>query len=1016
MRTLSKDIIAEQLKQTLPLLLALIAAGLAGNYFKFPLFPKIDFIFGSIFAMLALQYCGFGRGILAAAIISSYTYILWNNPYAIIIMTAEVAVVGYLMKHRKMGMVLADALYWLIIGMPLCYLFYQLAMHLALSNTFIIMVKQAINGITNALVARLIFTGLSLRSRSSLTSYRELVYNFLALFVLLPTMIMLVTGSRADFSETDRQIRSTLMHDIHSLELRLETWVKNRKSAIINLAEMAATRSPQQMQPYVEYAKKSDLNFRLVGLMDRNAITTAFYPLVDELGKSNIGKNYADRPYIAQLKQTLKPMLSDIAMSRVGIPLPRVLVLAPVVMQGEYGGYAIGSLSLEQIKEHLDKNSEFNASLYSLLDSNGNVIMTNRTDQKVLTPFARAKGTLNRLDQHISQWMPTLPPNTSLTESWQRSFYFAEAAIGDLAEWKLILEQPVAPFQKTLYDKYTGRLTLLFVILLGALVLAELLSRKIVGAIEQLRTLTHELPARLASTLKVTDWPESGIKETAHLINNFRVMADSLTEQFYEVRQINESLEQRVEERTEELQRVEETIRLNEERLRLALSSSQQGWFDLDIPTGAVTVSPEYPWMIGYDPAEFDSSLQTWINALHPEDRDAVLKKFNECLKTGLTRSMEYRRKTKTGEWKWLRSIGQVISFDSQGKPLRLIGTHADISEYKQADMEREQFFRFFQTSADIMVIADPNGAFLKTNPACSELLGYSAEELVDKPFVDFIHPDDKQPTLDEMARQQQIGFSLNFENRYACKDGSFKWMSWRAIFNKEEGITYATARDITERKLAEEEIKRSLKEKEVLLKEIHHRVKNNMQVIYSLLNLQAKGIPEKEVRAMFEETRNRVHSMALIHEKLYRSTDLAHIDFKEYLTSLVAGIADTYKRHDVVLSVEMEPMALDVNIGIPCGLIVNELVSNCLKYAFPEKRKGTIKVGIIKNSEGNNVLTVSDNGVGFPETLDFRNTASLGLQLVNVLTSQIRGTIELMKEEGTMFKITFPGDNSITN
>ena len=143
---------------SIPILLALIAAGLAGNYFKFPLFLNIDFLLGSIFAMLALQFFGAGWGILAAAIIASYTYVLWNHPYAIIIMTAEVAIVGWLMWRHKIGMVLADTLYWLIIGMPLVYLFHHLLMQVNVSNACVTMTKQAINGIANALVARLVFT------------------------------------------------------------------------------------------------------------------------------------------------------------------------------------------------------------------------------------------------------------------------------------------------------------------------------------------------------------------------------------------------------------------------------------------------------------------------------------------------------------------------------------------------------------------------------------------------------------------------------------------------------------------------------------------------------------------------------------------------------------------------------------------------------------------------------------------------------------------------------------------
>ncbi|MEI6313880.1 MAG: cache domain-containing protein [Syntrophus sp. (in: bacteria)] len=550
MTTLNKGITLQQLKPTLPLFLALIAAGLAGNYFKFPIFLNVDFLFGSIFAMLALQFFGLGRGILAAAIIAGYTYFLWNHPYAIIIMTAEVAVVGWLMGRRKMGMVIADTIYWLIIGMPLVYLFYHVVMHVTFSNASIIMTKQVVNGIANALVARMIFTGYLLRTQTSTISYREIVYNLLTFFVLCPTLIMLAIGSRTDFNKTDLHIRTTLIQGSRRVTDSVETWVMNRKSAIVSLAEMAASRSPQQMQPYLELTKSSDINFPRIGLLDKTATTTAYVPLTDEFGVSNIGISAADRPYVSLLKHSLKPMLSEVLMGRVGAPKPRVFMLAPVIIHGEFGGYVVGVLSLEQIREQLDKNLAENNTLYTLLDKNGNIIMTNRTDQTVMTPFVRGKGTFNRLDKGISQWVPRLPPNTPPTERWQKSFYTAETTIGNTAEWKLILEQPVAPFQKTIYDNYTGKLTLLFLILLGALALAELLSRRSIVTLEKLRLITHDLPVRLATDSNEIVWPESGVKEANQVINDFREMANSLSEQFTTIRQINESLEQRVEDRT----------------------------------------------------------------------------------------------------------------------------------------------------------------------------------------------------------------------------------------------------------------------------------------------------------------------------------------------------------------------------------------------------------------------------------------------------------------------------------
>jgi two-component system cell cycle sensor histidine kinase/response regulator CckA len=528
--SLSTDALGKN-KYSIPLLITFIAAGLAGNYFKYPIFLNIDFLFGSIFAMLALQFFGLGRGIVAAVAIAGYTYVLWNHPYAIIIMTAEVAVVGWLMTRRKIGMVLADALYWLVIGMPLVYLFYHVIMHVPPSNTYIVMIKQAVNGIANTLVARLIFNGYAIRSRTSQLSYREIVYNLMSFFVLCPTLILLALASRSDFKETDWNIRSSLDQSSQRLDNYLDTWVLNRKNSVVHLAKIAASRSPQQMQLPLEQTKESDANFLRVGLLDREATITAYFPLIDELGQKNIGKNFADRPFIPKLKQTLKPMLSEVVMGKIGTPKPIVSMLAPVIVHGEYDGYIAGIMNLDQVKIQLDKSLAENNTLYTLLDKNGNIILTNRPDQKQMSQLLRGEGSLKRLDKNISQWIPKLPHNTPISERWKKSLYISEAEVGDLAEWKLVLEQPVAPFQKKLYDNYTGKLAILFLLLLVALALAEYLSRRIVVALEQLCILTNALPIKLEKNIKDFVWPESSFEEANHLIENFKEMTDTLAEQ-----------------------------------------------------------------------------------------------------------------------------------------------------------------------------------------------------------------------------------------------------------------------------------------------------------------------------------------------------------------------------------------------------------------------------------------------------------------------------------------------------
>ncbi|MCD1295452.1 hypothetical protein CUJ83_10620 [Methanocella sp. CWC-04] len=219
--------------------------------------------------------------------------------------------------------------------------------------------------------------------------------------------------------------------------------------------------------------------------------------------------------------------------------------------------------------------------------------------------------------------------------------------------------------------------------------------------------------------------------------------------------------------------------------------------------------------------------------------------------------------------------------------------------------------------------------------------------------------------------------------------------------------------RDITIEKKAEDMIKESLKEKEVLLREIHHRVKNNLQIISSLLNLQSGYVKDREALGMFRESQNRVKSMALIHEKLYLSKDLAKIDFAEYIRSLTNNLFHSYGayKNNITLKTKINRVSLGIDTAIPCGLIINELVSNSLKYAFPRGRSGEVWIELNRDytEEGITfILKVGDNGIGFPGGLDFKNTETLGLQLVNTLSCQLGGTIELNRENGTEFIITF--------
>ena len=223
--------------------------------------------------------------------------------------------------------------------------------------------------------------------------------------------------------------------------------------------------------------------------------------------------------------------------------------------------------------------------------------------------------------------------------------------------------------------------------------------------------------------------------------------------------------------------------------------------------------------------------------------------------------------------------------------------------------------------------------------------------------------------------------------------------------------LTEALREDNAARQEAQARLQDLLQEKEVLFKEMHHRVKNNLQIVASLLDMQAEGIQDAHARRMFEESQHRIHVIALIHDTLYQGDNLAHIEVGPFIQRLASQLFDAaaVDVRRVSLEVEADEVFLGLTTAIPCGLIVNELVTNSLKHAFPDPQSGCVRIVLRAGSEGGVTLRVSDTGVGLPEGLDFRAGNSLGLQLVSILTEQLGGTIALEPGEGTTFTVTFP-------
>jgi PAS domain S-box-containing protein len=366
------------------------------------------------------------------------------------------------------------------------------------------------------------------------------------------------------------------------------------------------------------------------------------------------------------------------------------------------------------------------------------------------------------------------------------------------------------------------------------------------------------------------------------------------------------------------------------------------------------------------------------------------------------------------GEITWISVTAAPMPLEGYGVAI----AYGDVTERMRVEealrQSEENFRRSLDESPLGIRIVSAEGETLYGNRAILGIFGYDdIEELRSTPVAKRYTPASyAEYQVRKKKRMNGEDYPSEYEISIITKTGEIRHLQ---VFRKEilwdgQKQFQAIYRDITERKQAEEVIQASLREKETLLREIHHRVKNNMQVISSLFNLQAEHITDEKARRMLKDGQLRIRSMALIHEKLYQSRNLSKIDFADYLRTLSEHLFQFFKDEAdrSRLETDLEHIHLDINSAVPCGLIINELVSNALRHAFPEGRKGVIRIGMRREGDGTVELRIADDGVGIPEGVDFRDTESLGLQIVNLLVGQLEGTIELDRKEGTAFTITF--------
>jgi PAS domain S-box-containing protein len=455
-----------------------------------------------------------------------------------------------------------------------------------------------------------------------------------------------------------------------------------------------------------------------------------------------------------------------------------------------------------------------------------------------------------------------------------------------------------------------------------------------------------------------------------------------------------------------EKKKAEEQLR----KLSRAVEQSSASIIITDLKGDIEYVNPKFSEMSGYEAQEAIGKNPSILKSgKNPEELYVDLWK---TISSGREWHGELQNKRKDGEfyWEWA-SISPI--FDSKGTITNYLAVKEDITVHKLIQDQIRLQAILLENITDAVISVNHNFVIKSWNSGAEKMYGWKANEVVGKNLKDFLKTQFINDSLSGVLKYINKHNTWLGEVLQTTKNGKkISVLDSTSTLRDERGAIsgyVSVNRDITERKQHEEKLKTSLKEKEILLKEIHHRVKNNLQVISSLLKMQSAYIKDPLALEYFKISSQRVKSMALIHEQLYRSVDLSKIDFENYIKKLSTHLYQTYgvSSSKVRFIVKVNDIMLEIDTAIPCGLLVNELISNSLKHGFPENKTGKIEVEM-ERTANKYVLKVSDTGNGFPENIDFQNTETLGMQLVNTLVEQIEGTIELKNDSGTEFTITF--------
>ncbi|MEX0660663.1 MAG: PAS domain S-box protein [Balneolaceae bacterium] len=461
--------------------------------------------------------------------------------------------------------------------------------------------------------------------------------------------------------------------------------------------------------------------------------------------------------------------------------------------------------------------------------------------------------------------------------------------------------------------------------------------------------------------------------------------------------------------------RTQQELNENQKLVDKAYQLARIGTWEFDMINQKLHWSPLTKEVHGFDEDHVPDVDQTVNLFKEGYDRKIFAKAAYDAIEKEIPFDVELKIISGKGDERWMRATGEPEYKD--GKCIRFYGISQNVTNRKQAEehvrLSEQRFRSLVQEGSDIIGILDEDANFTYVSPTIKSVLGYMSSDLVGKNAFDFIHPEDSERLQEVLSSITSKKERIEIDPfRFRNKDGQWRWLETTVTDMRNDpavGGLVANSRDVTDRKNQRQQLIESLAEKEALLAEIHHRVKNNLAVVVGLLQLQGTE-DDGEEAVRLQDCVSRVQTMSQIHEQLYQSNNFSNLDFTENIHRLMKNIFKTFKSElNLEIDSNIQSTHLSINQAIPCSLIINEVLTNIMKHAFVGKSNGTISVNLSETRKNIIRIEIGDNGVGFPKDFIIEESDSLGMTLIGVISNQLNATYKFdSSDEGTTFMLEF--------